>query len=106
MLLGILCQSLCQANRTIYLCGIKQKISSFAFHLRKTDAAVSLVTVGSRQYYVYHYEGAIIFTDVQTIPLRETIIMFYITNETLSIIENAAYFIPISKKLKNLLLHI
>ncbi|MGC4019845.1 MAG: phage holin family protein [Muricomes sp.] len=39
-----------------------------------------------------------------TIPLRETIIMFYILNEALSIIENAAYFIPIPKKLKNILL--
>ena len=46
-------------NRILYPCGIKQKISSFALHLRKTDAAVSLVTVGSRQYYVYRYEGSL-----------------------------------------------
>ena len=39
----------------------------------------------------------------QKIPLRETVIMFYIFNESLSILENAAYFIPIPKKLKETL---
>ena len=46
-----------KTNRVLYPCGIKQKISEFALHLWKTDAAVSLVTVGSRSYYVYRYEG-------------------------------------------------
>ena len=39
----------------------------------------------------------------QKITLRETVIMFYIFNESLSILENAAYFIPIPKKLKETL---
>ena len=46
-----------KTNRILYPCGIKQKVSEFALLLRKTDAAVSLVTVGSRSYYVYRYEG-------------------------------------------------
>lgn len=46
-----------RTNRVTYPCGIKQKISSFALQLRKTDKATSLVTVGSRQYYVYRYGG-------------------------------------------------
>lgn len=46
-----------KTNRILYPCGIKQKISEFALHLRKTDAAVSLVTAHSRSYYVYRYEG-------------------------------------------------
>lgn len=46
-----------RTNRILYPSGIKQKVSEFALHLRKTDAAVSLVTVGSRSYYVYRYEG-------------------------------------------------
>ena len=46
-----------RTNRVLYPCGIKQKVSEFALHLQKTDAAVSLVTVGSRSYYVYRYEG-------------------------------------------------
>lgn len=46
-----------KTNRILYPGGIKQKASEFALHLRKTDAAVSLVTVGSRSYYVYRYEG-------------------------------------------------
>lgn len=32
-------------------------VSSFSLHLRKTDTAVCLVTVRSRKYYVYQYEG-------------------------------------------------
>lgn len=40
------------------------------------------------------------------IPLRETMLMFYIINEALSIIENASYFIPIPEKLKNVLLQL
>ena len=46
-----------KTNRVLYPCGMKQKVNEFALHLRKTDAAVSLVTVGSRKYYVYRYEG-------------------------------------------------
>ena len=36
-----------KTNRVLYPCGIKQKINEFALHLRKTDAAVSLVTVAA-----------------------------------------------------------
>ncbi len=46
-----------KTNRILYPRGIRQKISEFALHLRKTDAGVSLVTVGSQSYYVYRYEG-------------------------------------------------
>ncbi len=46
-----------KTNRVLYPCGIKQRASEFAFHLRKMDAVASLVAVGSRNYYVYRYEG-------------------------------------------------
>lgn len=46
-----------KTNRIIYPCGIRQKASDFALHLRKTDRNVSLVTVGGREFYVYRYEG-------------------------------------------------
>lgn len=46
-----------KTNRIIYPCGIRQKVSAFALHLRKTDPGVSLVTVDNREYYVYRYEG-------------------------------------------------
>lgn len=41
-----------------------------------------------------------------TIPLREVVIMFYICNEALSLLENAAIFIPIPDKLRNVLLQL
>ena len=41
-----------------------------------------------------------------TIPLREIVIMFYICNEAISLLENAAIFVPIPDKLKEVLLQI
>lgn len=41
-----------------------------------------------------------------TVPLREIVIMFYIANEALSLLENAAEFIPVPDKLKEVLLQI
>lgn len=38
-----------------------------------------------------------------TIPLRETIIMFYCANEALSILENISFYIPIPEILQNVL---
>ncbi len=46
-----------KTNRVIYPCGIRQKSSEFALHLRKTNPGVNLVTVGGREFYVYRYEG-------------------------------------------------
>ena len=46
-----------KTNRVLYPCGIRQKACEFALHLRKTDAAVSLVTAGNWSYYVCRYEG-------------------------------------------------
>lgn len=46
-----------RTNRTLYPRGIKCSIRELALHIRKTDRDVSLVTVGSRRYYVYRYEG-------------------------------------------------
>ena len=40
------------------------------------------------------------------IPLREVVIMFYIANEGLSLLENAAIFIPIPDKLREVLLQL
>lgn len=40
------------------------------------------------------------------IPLREVVIMFYIANEGLSLLENAAVFVPIPDKLRNVLLQL
>lgn len=41
-----------------------------------------------------------------TVPLREVVIMFYIANEALSLLENAAIFVPIPEKLRDVLLQL
>lgn len=41
-----------------------------------------------------------------SIPLREVVIMFYVSNEGISILENAAIFIPIPDKLRSVLLQL
>ena len=40
------------------------------------------------------------------IPLREIVILFFIANEGISLIENASEFIPIPKKLKEVLIQL
>lgn len=40
------------------------------------------------------------------IPLREIVIMFYIANEGLSLLENAAVLLPVPDKLKDVLLQL
>ncbi len=40
------------------------------------------------------------------VPLRETVLMFFICNEALSLLENAAEFVPIPDKLKDTLLQL
>lgn len=45
-----------KTNRILYPCGIRQKASVFAIHLRKTNPNINLVTVDKRQFYVYRYE--------------------------------------------------
>lgn len=42
----------------------------------------------------------------EEIALREIVIMFFLSNEVLSLLENAAIFIPIPKELKNVLLQL
>lgn len=44
-----------KTNRVIFPCGIKQGIREFAFYISKQET--NLVTVGSRKFYVYRYEG-------------------------------------------------
>ena len=39
-------------------------------------------------------------------PLREVVIVFYLCNEGISILENAAEFLPVPDKLKNILIQI
>ena len=41
-----------------------------------------------------------------SIPLREVTIMFFVCNEALSLLENAAEFIPIPEKLKEVLIQL
>lgn len=40
------------------------------------------------------------------VPIREIVIMFFICNEGISILENAAEFIPIPQKLKDILIQL
>jgi len=46
-----------RTNRVIYPCNIKKKINEFALFMEQSDPDIHLVTVGSRQYYAYRYEG-------------------------------------------------
>ena len=60
-----------KTNRIIYPCGIRQKVSEFALHLRKEERDVNLVTVNNRNFYVYRYEG-----ELNDIPNAAVIISY------------------------------
>lgn len=74
-----------KTNRILYPCGIRQKASAFALHLRKTDPDVSLVTVGSREFYVYRYEG-----ELNGIPNAAVILSY--PKDGLGIPKHCVYF--------------
>ena len=59
LLKGFYTTAALKTNRIIFPCGIRQQIGEFAKYLRKSDRNVRLVTVGSRQFYVYRYEGSL-----------------------------------------------
>ena len=59
LLKGFYTTAALKTNRIIFPCGIRQQIGEFAKYLRKSDNHVRLVTVGSRQFYVYRYEGSL-----------------------------------------------
>jgi cyclopropane fatty-acyl-phospholipid synthase-like methyltransferase len=61
-----------KTNRVLYPCGIKQKVSEFALHLRKTDADVSLVTVGWWKYSSVSLRTSWHLTDTRFVPQRES----------------------------------
>lgn len=42
----------------------------------------------------------------ESVPLREVVITFYICNEALSLLENAAIFIPIPERIEEILLQL
>lgn len=46
-----------KTNRVLYPCGIRVQLCEFAKTLRKGDAGVHKVTVGTRNYWVYRYDG-------------------------------------------------
>jgi len=91
-----------KTNRVIYPCGIKQKISEFALHIHKEDRDVSLVTVGSRQFYMYRYEGSLNGIDNAVVLISypkdafhapKALRAFLCTNADLSTEEILAYYV-------------
>lgn len=76
----------------------KKELSSrvgFAGLLKKMVVFIIIATA---------YQIQIVIKDA--IPLREVVLTFYICNEALSLLENAAEFVPIPKKLKEVLIQL
>lgn len=49
---------------------------------------------------------AVVLQDLISFPLRDIVILFYLCNEGLSLIENIAEFIPLPDKIKEVLLQL
>ncbi|WP_331477690.1 phage holin family protein [Mediterraneibacter agrestimuris] len=88
---------------TDYITGVikavyKRKLSSEA-GFRGLLKKIVMVIVIAVAYQIQELLGG-------TVPLREIVIMFYIANEALSLLENAAEFIPIPDRLRDVLLQL
>ena len=86
-----------------YLTGIIKAISQ-----KKLSSEIGFKGIAKKIFIFLIVALACLVQDIigDSIPVREIVIMFYIANEGISIIENGAEVIPVPKKLKNILLQL
>lgn len=79
-----------------------------AIYLKKLSSEISYRGLLKKMLILIVVGAAVVLQSVlpENIPLREITIMFFICNEGISILENAAAMIPIPAKLKNVLLQL
>ncbi len=79
-----------------------------AIYLKKLSSEISYRGLLKKMLILIVVGAAVVLQSVlpENIPLREITIMFFICNEGISILENAAAIIPIPEKLKNVLLQL
>lgn len=76
-----------------------------AFYLKKIDSAVGFWGIVKKCIILIIVSASVVLSKVinSAIPLRETVILFFISNEGISLLENSATFIPLPESLKNAL---
>lgn len=86
-----------------YLTGIIKAISQ-----KKLSSEIGFKGIAKKIFIFIIVALACLVQDIigDSIPVREIVIMFYIANEGISIIENGAEVIPIPKKMKDILLQL
>ena len=86
-----------------YLTGVVK-----AIYTKKLSSEIGFKGIAKKIFIFIIVALACLVQDIigNSIPVREIVIMFYIANEGISIIENGAEVIPVPDKLKNILLQL
>ena len=86
-----------------YLTGIVK-----AIYTKKLSSEIGFKGIAKKIFIFIIVTLACLVQDIigDSIPVREIVIMFYIANEGISIIENGAEVIPIPQKMKDILLQL
>lgn len=86
-----------------YLTGIVK-----AIYTKKLSSEIGFKGIAKKIFIFIIVALACLVQDIigDSIPVREIVIMFYIANEGISIIENGAEVIPIPQKMKDILLQL
>ena len=73
---------------------------------KKLSSAVGVKGIIKKVVILIVVATAVVIESVLDIPVREIVIMFFISNESISLLENASEFIPIPEKLKSILIQL
>ena len=86
-----------------YLTGVVK-----AIYTKKLSSEIGFKGIAKKIFIFLIVALACLVQDIigDSIPVREIVIMFYIANEGISILENGAEVIPIPKKIKDILLQL
>lgn len=73
---------------------------------KKLSSAVGFVGLIKKVVILIVVAVAVVIESVVNIPVREIVIMFFMCNEGISLLENASEFVPIPDKLKDILIQL
>lgn len=77
-----------------------------AWYTKKASSSVGFKGIAKKILIFIIVAVAVVIQDLISLPLRDIIICFYISNEGLSLLENTSEFLPVPPQLKSFLLQL
>lgn len=73
---------------------------------KKLSSSVGFVGLMKKVVILIVVAVAVVIETIVNVPVREIVIMFFMCNEGISLLENASEFVPIPEKLKDILIQL